>query len=156
MIDTGSRPRVVDDWYRFPTSNKCFVEHSSKIFEDLCCNSVLHSRSRMKDEFQQCIVTAQRQNIRPEHTKFYLISCLNLRANLYLWFINDTAADLIWLKFKLVSFTLKSTWNGAICSLNMSKCLISKSWPSAFDFAGLLPIDWAALEMDCKQADNTS
>ena len=32
----------MDDRYRFPTSNKHFVERSSKIFKDLRCNSGLH------------------------------------------------------------------------------------------------------------------
>ena len=40
MIDTVSSPTVVDDCYRFRISKKRFVELSSKIFEDLRCNSV--------------------------------------------------------------------------------------------------------------------
>ena len=31
----------MNDWYWFPTYDKCFVERSSKIFEDLRCNSVI-------------------------------------------------------------------------------------------------------------------
>lgn len=34
------------------------------------------------------------------------------------------------LKSRLISFTAKSVWNGAICSRSMSKCFISKSCPS--------------------------
>ena len=34
MIDTGSRPSVVDDWYRFPTYNKLFIERFSKTFKE--------------------------------------------------------------------------------------------------------------------------
>ena len=40
-IDTGSRPSVVDNFYRFPTYNNLFTERSSKIFEDLRCNSAM-------------------------------------------------------------------------------------------------------------------
>ena len=40
-LDTGSKPSVVYDWYRFPNFNKLFTEHSSKIFKELRCNSVL-------------------------------------------------------------------------------------------------------------------
>ena len=40
MIDTSSKTSVVDDSYRFPTYNKLFKEYSSKIFENLRCNSV--------------------------------------------------------------------------------------------------------------------
>ena len=39
MIDTGSRPCLVNNWYTFPTYNKLFTEHSFKIFEDLRCNT---------------------------------------------------------------------------------------------------------------------
>ena len=41
MIDTGSRPNVGDDRYRFSTYNKLFKERFAIIFEELCCNSDL-------------------------------------------------------------------------------------------------------------------
>ena len=48
MIDTGSRPSVVDDWYRFLTHNKLFKEHLSKNFKDIRCNSGSWSRDGVK------------------------------------------------------------------------------------------------------------
>ena len=36
---TGSRPSVVEDWYRFLNHNKLFKECLSKTFKDLRCNS---------------------------------------------------------------------------------------------------------------------
>ena len=40
MNDTGSRPSVGDEWYRFPTHNQLFRVALSKTFKDLCYNSV--------------------------------------------------------------------------------------------------------------------
>ena len=48
MIDTGSRPSVVDGWYRFPTHNKLLKERFSKTFEDLRCNSIQESNVNLK------------------------------------------------------------------------------------------------------------
>ena len=47
LLDTGSRPSIVDDGYRFLTYNKLFIERSSKIFEDLRCNSAINHGSNV-------------------------------------------------------------------------------------------------------------
>lgn len=43
---------------------------------------------------------------------------------------SHSPAVLTLLKSRLVSRIVKSTWNGAICSLNISRCFTSKSSPS--------------------------
>lgn len=49
---------------------------------------------------------------------------------LFLWCINSIAAFWTVLKSNDISFTVKSTWKGAICSLMISRCLIWNKWPS--------------------------
>ena len=41
---------------------------------------------------------------------------------------------LILLKSSAISLTAKSMWNGAICSLSISRCLMRNSWPSITDY----------------------
>ena len=43
LLDTGSRRIVVlDNWCWFPNYNRSVTEPSSKILEELCCNSVVY------------------------------------------------------------------------------------------------------------------
>ena len=92
---------------------------------------------------------AKMSDLKTECESYLMLSSTAITATFpNLWFIRETAAVLMWLNFKLVSFTLKSTWKGAICSLSMSKCFISNSWPSALLLAGLLEMLFAAEETD--------
>jgi hypothetical protein len=54
--------------------------------------------------------------------------------NLSRLLISSIAALCILLKSKLISFTVKSTWNGAICSRIINRCFIWKSLPSTSDY----------------------
>ena len=58
------------------------------------------------------------------------------------------------LKSSVVSLTAKSTWNGAICSRRISRCLISNNWASTSVFLDEIP--WEAFERFAMQAESAS
>ena len=91
-IDTGSRPSVVDSWYRFPTYNKLFKERFSITFKDLRCNSEMKCFSVV---FTTKIIVyhpTDRQNlfrwvfmqIESEVICKYLLSCWRVDLSIFL------------------------------------------------------------------------